>query len=489
MLQYLDDDVVDLRHSDGSTWQFYWGDAVEVLSQDSAGKKVRVHGLKGIVDEGMISAKAKLRSDPILRISMVDVQQGDGLIIDTPSGKVIFVDGGDNELFARHAAARYRGTSPADPLLVDAVVVTHGDADHFEGLTELEKSETHAKPHKRIFMAPRRVYHNGLAKRPGKLAGKNRPEEEMFGQYAIQGGRPYCVDLVDDPGALPDSELNVPFQKWKKALASWAARLKSVTGDTLELRRLDHTSQDAFDFLKPDGIMVELLGPVTETVAGKPALAFFAAPPEDAELMLGDKPGGGSTSWSASHTVNGHSVAFRLSYGNVRFLFTGDMNEESMHRLHQAMPGASLAAEILKTPHHGSADFNFDFLTRVEPVVSLISSGDENEAKEYMHPRATFMAAIGKASRTTPAVIFCTELAAFFKARDYVDDPDPKRAGRRFFAFERTNFGIAHVRTDGERVLAFTHSGKKGTNEAYRFTVASDGKIEFRPKVTKRSAP
>ena len=59
---------------------------------------------------------------------MVDVQQGDGLILDTPSGKVIFIDAGENKLFCRHAAARYQGTTPADPLVVDAVIVTHGDA-------------------------------------------------------------------------------------------------------------------------------------------------------------------------------------------------------------------------------------------------------------------------------------------------------------------------------------------------------------------------
>jgi hypothetical protein len=46
-----------------------------------------------------------------------------------------------------------------------------------------------------------------------------------------------------------------------------------------------------------------------------------------------------------------------------------------------------------------------------------------------------------------------------------------------------------HVRTDGSRVLAFTHSGKEGMNEAYRFTVSPTGEIAFAPKVTKRSAP
>jgi hypothetical protein len=37
--------------------------------------------------------------------------------------------------------------------------------------------------------------------------------------------------------------------------------------------------------------------------------------------------------------------------------------------------------------------------------------------------------------------------------------------------------------------LALTHSGKKGLNEAYRFTVDATGKVEFAPDVTKVSAP
>ncbi len=75
---------------------------------------------------------------------MVDVQQGDGLVIETPSGKIMLVDGGDNELFARHVAARYayRRATASQPLEVEAILVTHGDADHFDGLNELRRSET-----------------------------------------------------------------------------------------------------------------------------------------------------------------------------------------------------------------------------------------------------------------------------------------------------------------------------------------------------------
>ncbi len=43
-----------------------------------------------------------------------------------------------------------------------------GDADHFSGLTEIFKSEKNAEPRKRLFIAPKRVYHNGLVKRPEK---------------------------------------------------------------------------------------------------------------------------------------------------------------------------------------------------------------------------------------------------------------------------------------------------------------------------------
>ena len=80
---------------------------------------------------------------------MVDVQQGDGMVLETPPDendetRLVFIDGGDNKLFARHVAARYRHrqSSAANPLEVDLILITHGDADHFEGLTDIKRSET-----------------------------------------------------------------------------------------------------------------------------------------------------------------------------------------------------------------------------------------------------------------------------------------------------------------------------------------------------------
>jgi hypothetical protein len=115
-------------------------------------------------------------------------------------------------------------------------------------------------------------------------------------------------------------------------------------------------------------------------------------------------------------------------------------------------------------------------LRAIAPVVWLISSGDESTRKEYIHPRANLMGALGRALRVETPLVFCTELAAFFAARGYVQPDD---GAKKFFGFERTVFGIVHVRTDGQRVLVFSHSAKETMKEAYRFRVDASHAVTF----------
>ena len=162
------------------------------------------------------------------------------------------------------------------------------------------------------------------------------------------------------------------FKKWTKTLAAWEPRVLSQTGKSIERRRIDQTIADAFDFLKPEGIFVDVIGPISEATPNGPGLRYLREPPKDDGLMLGVKQGKARGAFSASHTINGHSISFRLRYGNVRFMMTGDMNQEAMERMRLALPDVSLRSEILKAPHHGSADFDMGFLQNVGPVVSLI---------------------------------------------------------------------------------------------------------------------
>jgi len=224
---------------------------------------------------------------------------------------------------------------------------------------------------------------------------------------------------------------------------------------------------------------------VTEKVGGKDALPFLANPPKGPRLghdslSLAQT---GFTGKSASHTINGHSIVLRLRYGKFHFLFAGDLNDEAERLLTREhnRGDLSLRSEVFKVPHHGSADFSAAFFKAVEPVISVVSSGVENSRKEYIHPRATLMGALGRFSRVDEPLIFVTELVAFFKMEGWIVQEKHEKvpiSGRakavskkrgRFFAFSRTAFGLVRVLCDGDRLLVITNSGRTDMKEAYAY--------------------
>ena len=512
-IRYIDKDFIRFSYAfangDPAQETLYFGDKVEVLEEGNANKPSRIRALElyeGTL-EGTVKGKPfRDRTRGVLKFTMVDVQQGDGMVLETPPDEnhqrhIVLIDGGDNQLFARHLAYRFRNipNSAQQPLEVDLILITHGDADHFEGLTEILRSEKHPEERKRLFIHPRRVYHNGLVKGPKQFLGRSVEHE----------GKNVIVDLYEDPRNAPPEKQNGAFKVWCETLDSWEER------GPIQMRRLAHgmDANQLFDFLAPF-CKVEMLGPFTVEVKDpedgkkKPGLPELHKPKKSAVLHMEDGTDATSQSFSSSHTINGHSIAFRLTYGNVRFNLTGDLNHESMAMMRKRIKLSKLEAEILKAPHHGSAEFDFKALKAMKPVVSLISSGDEGPLKEYIHPRATLVSALGKVSRGETGVILSTELAAFFKLKKYSHErpsiakyyegdmaitreelrkfyratrrtPEDEKALPMYLGFERTNFGAIHVRTDGERVLVFTLSGKKATREAYRFTVDADHKVDF----------
>jgi hypothetical protein len=428
--------------------------------------------------------------DDILKVDFVDVQQGDAAVIESPRGRIVLLDGGDNQLFARYLAGRYTGSSKTAPREIDCIVVSHGDADHFAGLAEIQQSEhghfSRANAWKRLFIHPQRVYHNGLVKRPEKDGTRTRREDEMLGGTVATGAGLFVTELETSLLDVADTKMNLPFRTWKKALAAWAAR------GPIGFRRLQFGDDDAFDFLKDEGIRVEVLGPVTQDVNGVPGLRFLGNPPPPPRL--GNEPLR-FTGKSASHTINGHSLIMRLTYGNVRFLFAGDLNEEA--ETHLVTDHANrLPAEVFKVPHHGSADFSPGFLKAVAPVISVVSSGDESARKEYVHPRANLVGALGRCSRVEEPLIFVTELVAFFATEGYVGPPfhalttkgqqEARRSGSQvvdvpkrgqFFSFSRAAFGLVKVRTDGRRLIVYTNSANVQKKELYAFTAPSAGEL------------
>lgn len=192
-------------------------------------------------------------------------------------------------------------------------------------------------------------------------------------------------------------------------------------------------------------IQLEILGPILET--------------------------DGSLKWfhNKAHTINGHSLVFRLNYRHVRAFFSGDLNIEGSENL-LAVPGNELRvnSHIFKAPHHGSHEFSIDLFRAVNPMITVISSG---ETPDHGHPRAVFMGGVGLVGRGTEPLIFSTELSALF-----VDDNDPESvahaanvnttledldlsiAGANTEArqrFKKILPGIINIRTNGERIYSF----------------------------------
>ena len=222
-----------------------WGDEVTVNKQTSTSLEVESVYFNEAADSSIVPVKVAGFIEParssrvkvaeivrprsqneVLKVNCVDVQQGDGSVIESPDGKVILVDGGDNQLFARYLAARFRSTSAAKPQEIDCVLVTHGDADHFEGLAEIFKSETHADKRKRLFIKPKRYYHNGIVKRPTTKDGKRVPDIELLGATSKVDGKTYLTGLEDNLLNVPDTEMNEPFRAWKNALSEYHKRGK-----------------------------------------------------------------------------------------------------------------------------------------------------------------------------------------------------------------------------------------------------------------------
>lgn len=84
---------------------------------------------------------------------------------------------------------------------------------------------------------------------------------------------------------------------------------------------------------------------------------------------------------------NDYSVGILLQFGESRFIFTGDAEEDSEQDM--IAGEVDLSADVLKAAHHGSDTANtMPFLEEVSPKSVVISCGEGNS---YGHPRAGAM--------------------------------------------------------------------------------------------------
>jgi len=361
--------------------ELLWGDWMVVTGDEVDGHlPVKSRGCTGFVDKDLAM------SQRVLEIIFVDIGQGDGCLVVTPDDKHIVVDAGSGDNMYRFLRWRY-GQFKKD-FAFEAAIISHSDLDHYGGFA-------------RLFAEPklhfRNVYTNGLMERDSEKA------TGTLGPVRKNGARAFIDALVTDTAGL-------------RKFVSKASNVGKKKYPTMLKQALDNGKFDMFQMLSvndghlpgygPDNkVTIEVLGPVTDTLDGKPALRWF-----------GD----------VGKTKNGHSVVLKLRYGSISVLLGGDLNIPSETLLLEHHSGGALPkgeedrmavarkvrktfqVDFAKSCHHGSADFSRTFLAAVNPLATIISSGDD---EPYSHPRADTLGTIGKYSRGTRPLIFSTELA------------------------------------------------------------------------------
>ena len=239
---------------------------------------------------GQLSAT---RADGMLHVHVLDVGQGDAILVVTPQGRQALVDGGPDP---RVALVELGQRLPPGDRGLDVVVATHLDSDHAGGLI-------------------------GVLDR-------------------------YDADMVMQGPVSSESAL---FHQWQSALDQHehpAVRVRA--GHRVQL---------------DSGVVMEVLHP--------PA---------------------GKTPSRIDPNTNNLSVVIRLTYGEVSFLLTGDV-EQDVERYLVDTRGEGLRSDVLKVAHHGShSSTSASFLRAVSPESAVISAGIENR---YGHPHEEVIARLG----------------------------------------------------------------------------------------------
>lgn len=430
--------------------QLIWGDYVLLLGPaDGAGwLQVKSRGEIGWMKPD------DLQDERLLEISFVDIGQGDGTFIVTPDDRFMLVDAGQTDNMKRFLSWRFDlRRHPDRKIRFPIAVVSHPDQDHYKGFSSLIKSDQFQFD---------TVFHNGIVERAGA---------DALGPRAKVNGTNCITDVIRSSNAL-----------------------KARLADAL------FTGDKAYPNMLAEGVRNGRIGALVGLSAKDRYLPGFDLGQELSIQVLGPWPetdAAGSLRWfgDVGKTKNGHSVVLKLCYRDVRVLLGGDLNvpaERHLLRQHLGLeePAADdrdaeqhyfdaaraiFEVDVAKACHHGSADFTSVFLRAVNPLATVVSSGDD---EPHAHPRPDALGSIGKHSRGDRPLIFSTELArsgtenirdphvfkdtiqALIARRDSLDDPKKratldKQIASQLDGLERSVavYGMINLRTDGHRVL------------------------------------
>lgn len=367
--------LASLAMDGGGTCKLLWGDPVSVIERGPSTCKVRARGIAGTLPAD------RLTDQSLLELYVVDVGQGDGVLVRTPDGRHMVIDGGlprSNQLTGKNAADFIDWKFFFDygdwKIDIDALVASHSDYDHYGGLWDLVRQDDPAKDPELDCLAVdiETFYHPGLSRWEARPANPF-PHRDDLGPNDNGWFVRLLGDRADADAALVDDAPDELGGYWGDFIGDLIARNPAITIERLCVRRELLADGGTLPAMWPSagGCRVTVLAPVTQDRSGAPALKD-----------LGD----------TGKNTNGHSICLRLDYDHARLLLTGDLNKASMDWLIESYGDriADFNCDVAKACHHGSHDISYRFLEHMAAGATVVSSGD---SEGYAHPRPEIVAA------------------------------------------------------------------------------------------------
>lgn len=379
------------------------GSFVKILDESTdIWQKVSAFGIEGWIE------KNHLGDSPDFKCFYVDVGQGDGALIEVGNdvdGLKILIDGGPSDNLSRYLSKwQYKFYFNQNRTVhFDYVFVSHFDKDHYNGLIDIINDSHYTFG---------TIFHNGIAKFNEEKDSFPEEFNTGLGEKVKLDHVPYLVtnfDSIDDLDFLKNNGGMLDLlEKFLSAVKSAKAQ-----GRLADFKRLDYVSAIPAKQINGKTFAIDVLGPVSSQIPRGLAFEYF-----------GDE----------AHTINGHSLVLKIKYGDRSFLFGGDLNiPAEEHLLQHYADQNPFEVDIAKSCHHGASEFTTAFMAKVNPLATVISSGD-NES--YSHPRADAIGSAGKYTKSDRPLVFSTELARSSNVET-----------------DKVKYGMINLRCDGESII------------------------------------
>ncbi len=305
---------------------------------------------------------------PHFELEAVQANKGDALILRWENGdgeRTMLVDGGHGTAWTDHVLVRLHelvGNDPAgkpQPIVLDAVVVSHVDEDHIKGILDLTDQIGAADKNPALGPAPQvvEVWHNSFA------------DMQFVDDFADE---PELQEILHDIAVDPSSFETLP------ASVGSAEELHAGTQSVTQGRSLDAKLKDiavpknatfgggfvrqgpSLDF---HGLTVRVLGPNDALLAGlkgkwKKELQKFLKKEADRKKAAGEAF---AASLKDRSVPNQSSIVLLVELDGRKVLLTGDARHDHLLEALEVSPDIGplpLRVDVYKVPHHGSIASN-----------------------------------------------------------------------------------------------------------------------------------